>query len=153
MEIEQIKKSKLFHKWDIVIYLILIVLIALSFIIFLPKKNSSLSVIEMKYKNDVVLTYSFDDKEFKYIDGNHITIEQEGENYLITFFESNENSDYNVIKIDILNKQVTMELTDCSTHKDCMSMKITKSSDTIICLPHSLSIYVVTSEIIQPTVG
>ncbi len=154
-KISQEKENKFFKKWDIVIYSILILLIGVLFlVVFLPKANQDIEAISIEYDGQEILVYKFNEESMQ-INHDYITfhVEEKGV-YVITFKESRESDDYNIIKLDANNKVVTCEDANCSLSKDCTHMKITKPGDTIICIPHKLFIRALgNADIPDPVIG
>lgn len=153
--IQQEKENKFFRKWDIVVYSVLIlIIVAIFLIVFIPKSKDQISAFEIKYGDIQVCEYNFDTDSVTY-NPEYITIEKVSQTmYKFTFAENKNGEDYNIIMVDLTNRNITCEDADCSTSKECTHMKITKMGDTIICIPHRLFIAPIgESEIKDPVLG
>ena len=134
--IAQEKENKMFKRWDLVVYgVIILIIIGLFLAVFLNRNKSVLSQIEIQYNNVNIMTYNFENDSLKYAP-EYISVEKVSDKeYKFTF---NADGDYNIIHVDVENRIVTCEDANCSFSKDCTTMKITKAGDTIICAPHKL---------------
>ena len=138
--IKQEKENKIFKKWDILVYAILLVLIVVLFlVVFISKDDSKIEGFEMSYKNNKILTYDFQKDSFDY-NSEFIEINECENGYIILFYLDDKKTDFNKIQVNTQDKCVVVLDASCSTSKDCTSMSIKKISDTIICVPHSLII-------------
>ena len=153
-KIAQEKENKFFKRWDIVVYAILaLVIVALFLIVFIPRSKDQISAFKMEYNGIEVLEYNFDNDSVK-MNSDYITFEKESQTINITFKESNDSNDYNIIKVDLTTRQITCEDANCSLSKDCTHMKISKMGDTIICIPHKLFITPIgKGDIPDPVIG
>ncbi len=153
-KIAQEKENKFFKRWDIVVYAILaLVIVALFLIVFIPRSKDQISAFKMEYNGIEVLEYNFDNDSVK-MNSDYITFEKESQTINITFKESNDSNDYNIIKVDLTTRQIICEDANCSLSKDCTHMKISKMGDTIICIPHKLFITPIgKGDIPDPVIG
>ena len=63
-KIRQEKENKIFKRWDILVYAIILILIAVLFLtLFLTKDNSGLDGFKVSYDGDIIYTYNFSTKE------------------------------------------------------------------------------------------
>ena len=154
-KIRQEKENKIFKRWDILVYAIILILIAILFLtIFLTKDNSGLDGFKVSYDGDIIYTYNFstkeEQKEDKYID----ILERSDSILKIRVHLSDLEHDYNIIQVNLQERVITVIDADCSVSKDCTSMKIKSMSDTIICVPHKLIIEPIgNGKIEEPTIG
>ena len=154
-KIAQEKENKFFKRWDIIVYAVLaLVIIALFLIVFIPRSKDQIAAFKMEYNGIEVLEYNFDNDSIR-INPEYITFEKESQTvYKITFKESSDADEYNIIKVDLTLRQITCEDANCSLSKDCTHMKISKMGDTIICIPHKLFITPIgQTEIPDPVIG
>lgn len=152
--IKQEKENKFFKKWDIVVYsVIALIIVALFLIVFIPRKNDQISAFVIKYDNTQVCEYNFDTDTITY-NQDYIKFEKESQYIYVITFSLKGDEDYNIIKVDLTNRNITCEDSDCSHSKDCTHMRISKMGDNIICVPHKLIILPVgESEILDPVIG
>jgi len=138
------RSSRFFKPWDIAAYILIIIIIAAALIPTLIKSDGEISGLSVTYSGNNAAEYTFDGglTDFK-ADGIAFAVTRDGE---LTYIAITTEKGYNKIKIDTNNKTVTMEEANCSKKADCKHMKISSSSDSIICLPHSLVILPITSD-------
>ena len=154
-KIRQEKENKIFKRWDILVYAIILILIAVLFLtLFLTKDNSGLDGFKVSYDGDIIYTYNFstkeEQKEDKYID----ILERSDSILKIRVHLSDLEHDYNIIQVNLQERVITVIDADCSVSKDCTNMKIKSMSDTIICVPHKLIIEPIgNGKIEEPTIG
>ncbi len=123
--------KKPFHKADIAIYAVLVLLTASLF--FVPFCNKSVEAgFSVYLDGKTVMTANFDEKTLSVVDKTAVTKIGEDE------YEITSEKGYNVIKIDWDARDVTVTKTDCGTSKECTLMSLKKGE--IICVPHSLVI-------------
>ena len=130
------KENKVFRKWDLVVYgVIILIIIGLFIGVFLTRDKNGVSSIEVQYDGVNIMTYNFDEDSLQYAP-EYISVEKvSSSEYRFTF---NLDGDYNILHVDLTARTVTCEDANCSFSKDCTTMKITKAGDTIICAPHKL---------------
>lgn len=130
---EKIKKSKPFKPKDVIVYVLVAVFVALTFLtlLFFPK-------------NDGAGFYAFirGEKALTFYYGGECTIEEKFKSQIV--FDSDKNTvtvyfnesktDYNVISVDNENKKVRVIKSTCESH-DCELME-----NDIYCAPHRLKI-------------
>lgn len=148
-QIEQVKKRKPFALWDLAVYGALAMFIVILFIAFVfTADRSPIDGIRFVYDEETVYSYSFADGSFV-ADGweNRIEEERDGNELVVTFYEDEARSEYNVITIDLQRRAAKVTDTNCSRHKDCMYMKEIATVDgVIICVPHGLKILALNGE-------
>ena len=119
MQKNVLKKLFISHKFDIILGTVLL-LAALCLFFVLPKTKSEGNYVEVKQGNDVTGTYS---------------LEKDGRYEIKTFYGTN--------VLVIKDGYAYMEEASCSDHI-CIKMgKISKTGETIICLPNEVFIKVV----------
>ena len=152
--IKQEKENKFFKKWDIVVYsVIVLIIVALFLIVFIPQKHDQITAFVIKYDNTQVCEYNFDTDTITY-NQDYIKFEKESQYIYVITFSLKESEDYNIIRVDLTNRNITCEDSDCSFSKDCTHMRISKMGDNIICVPHKLIILPVgESDISDPVIG
>ena len=134
-----IKNSKLFKPFDIVIYLIIFFLLITLFFVFviIPKKSSGFVI---NVENKFAFAYYFETG--LYIGKNpNISLDKEEDNDFVylTIFLDNKKEEYNKLKIDKKNKTICVIESNCLNH-DCEHFSPIKDKGSIICLPHKLVI-------------
>jgi hypothetical protein len=141
--VQKIKKDGFFKPFDLIIYAVLLVLVAVLFLssgIFAPKDE--LSGIDVVCQNKKVFTYVFNGDDYQIFDGEKIEILTDTPSELtLKFYTDKLKYKFNQIKIDKVKKSVKVVDATCSTRKDCVhTAEMTNSSQTIICVPHELII-------------
>ena len=137
--LSELKNSKPFHLFDLIVYLIVAAFIVAAFLfVFASKNNAASQGFYVLYDNEIAAEYLYDDGEFKikdeysahfFIDGDKI------------FFYPNADghTDYNIIFVDKANK--TVKITDATcAGKDCTYQEVSKNGGFIYCAPHKLKI-------------
>ncbi len=152
---ENIKASKPFKRFDIIIYSLVILLVVFLFIfcIILPNKKETNGFI-VNINDKTVLTYIYNDKieiidEYK----NKIETDKKDNFEYITVFIDNEKTEYNIIRVDLTDFSVKVSEANCSNSHDCTSFPYLKKSGSIICLPHNLEILSLERSFTDPVVG
>ena len=154
-KIKQEKENKIFKRWDILVYAIILVVIAVLFLtVFLTKDKSEIEGFKVSIDGSIVYTYNFDTKEEFIVDKNIQILERTDSNIKIRVHLSDLQSDYNILNVNLQDREIEVLDTDCSVSKDCMSMKIKSMSDTIICVPHKLIVEPIgKGDVKDPSVG
>ena len=135
-KIEQVKKDRGFKLFDIIIYGVVILLIAVLFIVlFTTRDTSSLTGVQITHKGQVVLEYDFDSGIKTISEQLREEMVEDGKGITITICSKD---DYNTIYINKSKKTVKMKDANCRG-KDCIS-EIKNNSGFISCLPHDLMI-------------
>ncbi|MDE6690615.1 MAG: NusG domain II-containing protein [Clostridia bacterium] len=142
-KIEQVKNSKWFRIWDLVVYgVIIVVAVALILAFTLGRDKSQLSGFSVSFRNQTLLTYEFgNDKSPSVLNGEYIEVKKEDNgNYTVRF--TNGDGGYNVIYVDVAARTVDVTDSNCSSHKDCVhTAKLTNNSSLpIICTVHGLTV-------------
>ena len=136
--VEKVKKSNAFQPWDLALYGVLLLAIIISFA-FLTIKNSSdkkIVGVEITYQNAVIGRYILSDgwQELGSAEGVFVTLTENGEETEITI---NSPQGFNELTVNKTTGIIYMVSADCFG-EDCTKMKIEKSSDAIICVPHRI---------------
>lgn len=143
-KIEQVKKTKYFRPWDILVYgIILLVIVALFLIVFLTGDKTSANGFTIRQGERVVFTYYFDTDRYVYtLTDGVIKIDSEDEGSLNFTVYTGDKSGFNKIKVDKLAGSVEVVDADCSLlRKDCVYTPALKDNSSVIsCLPHEMYI-------------
>lgn len=137
-KIEQVKADKGFRIWDLIIYGVIIVLVAVLFIvIFTTSDRDPLSGVRIYVKGEVVFEYDFEGTPKTFSDT--VKVVDDGENSLTVIIRS-EDGDYNKVLIDVKKKTVEMADANCP-NKDCKYFPVLdNNSKMIYCSPHGVKI-------------
>lgn len=119
-------KQAFFKPFDLIIYLIIAVIIALSLAFAAPK---NVGVLEASVRGAVVFAYDFSNKTYSVLDGQIVTVLSDTE------FRISVGDGYNVVTIDAQNNDAYVSDSDCAGG-ECKKMKASLGS--IICAPHGL---------------
>lgn len=143
-KIEQVKKTKYFKPWDILVYgIILLIIAALFLVVFLTGDKTSANGFTIRQGEKVVFTYYFDTDRYEYsLTDGRIKIESENESSLILTVYTKDKGGFNKVKVDKLNNSVEVTDADCSLlRKDCVHTPSLKDNSSVIsCLPHEMYI-------------
>lgn len=142
-KIEQVKNSKWFSIWDLVVFgVIIITAVALILAFTLGRDKSKFGGFSVSFRGETVLTYEFgNDKPPSVLNGEYIEVKMEDNgNYTVRF--TNGDGGYNVIYVDAAARTVDVTDSNCSSHKDCVHTAKLKnnSSPPIICTVHGLTV-------------
>ncbi len=139
-KVAEVKKGRIFKIWDILVYGILFLIIAVMFIVvFAAKDTSPLHGICVYIDNSPVFEYDFVNGESAVLknDGCVEIVSEDGEKLTVKFYYG---ENYNVVEIDKIAISVTVTDADCGS-KDCTYMRaIVDNSGIIYCSPHRLKI-------------
>ena len=144
-DFSELKKSKPFYLFDLMIYgLSAALIIAIFAIVFFAGKGTATNGFYVMIENTVVAEYRFDDGKLKINDGYSAHFSEKenggGKEYEIYFYPDTENkNDYNLIAINVADKTVRITASTCAGH-DCEKQKITADGGFIYCAPHKLKI-------------
>lgn len=143
-KIEQVKKTKYFRLWDILVYgIILLIIASLFLVVFLTGDKTSANGFTIRQANKVVFTYYFDTDSYEYnLTDGVIAIDSEDESSLNFTVYTRDKSGFNRIKVDKVNNSVEVVDADCSLlRKDCVYTPALKDNSSVIsCLPHEMYI-------------
>ncbi len=135
-KIDKINNIKPFRLADVIVYIVLAVLIVALLLAFcLPRQDSGLRGVEVTVKGEIVAEYYFEDDSL--ITASAVDSRREGDKYYLTV--NSQSGGYNLVVIDLTERKAWVQEADCSSSAECTQMKgITKSGDSIICVPHAL---------------
>lgn len=143
-KIEQVRKTKYFRLWDLLVYgIVLAVVVALFLTVFLTADKSPTSGFVVRQKDKVVFTYYFDSDKYEYsLTDGIICVDEEDSSVLKFTVREKDGDGYNKVEVDKLNKSVKVIDANCSLlKKDCVyTPAIKDNSTTISCLPHEMYI-------------
>ena len=143
-KIEQVKKTKYFRLWDILVYgIILLIIASLFLVVFLTGDKTSANGFTIRQANKVVFTYYFDTDSYEYnLTDGVIKIDSQDESSLNFTVYTRDKSGFNKIKVDKVNNSVEVVDADCSLlRKDCVYTPALKDNSSVIsCLPHEMYI-------------
>lgn len=143
-KIEQVRKTKYFRIWDLLVYgVVLLVIAALFLAVFLTTDNSSANGFTVRQRDKIVFTYYFDSGKYEYsLTDGVVTVEEEDEETLKITVRTADGNGYNKLEVDKANKSVRVTDANCSLlKKDCVyTPALSNNSSTISCLPHEMYI-------------
>lgn len=142
-KVEQVKKSKWFRPWDLLVYgLLAAAIVALILAFVLPAKSGGLDGVVITYRGDKVFECDFSAGGYKIYSEKNIEVKKESGERLLLTFHTDGDGGFNDIEIDIRNKSAKVTAADCSLHKDCVYTSALTSSRSapIICTPHALAV-------------
>lgn len=138
-DFSELKKSKPFYLFDLMIYgLSAMLIIAIFAIVFFAKKGTTTQGFYVMIDNAVVAEYRFDDGKLKIKDGYSAHF-SDTENGFYFYPDAENKNDYNLIAVNVIAKTVYITASTCAGH-DCEKQKITASGGFIYCAPHKLKI-------------
>ena len=135
-KVTQVKKDRGFKIFDLIVYGVIIVLIAVMFIsIFATSDKSPLGGVRVSVDGVAVFEYDFESAEQKIL-SECVAVEEAGDKLTLTVTPHKDEK--NVIVID--KKGGTVKITEANCHgKDCKYMpEIKDNSGMIYCSPHKL---------------
>ncbi len=136
-KIDEVKKDRGFKIFDLIIYGVVALFVAVTFIvIFTTRDTSPASGIRVYSDNAVVFEYNFKDGKHKNLNKDRVEVLSEDDKTLeikVTF-----DGGHNTVLID-KSGRVTVKDADCFG-KTCMAMEIKDKSGMIYCSPHRLRI-------------
>lgn len=137
-KVEEVKADKGFRIFDLVIYGVVAVLIAVVFIaVFLTRDNDPFDGVRVYVRNECVYEYEFGEGGKVLKD----TVEEVVEDGKVTVTVNIAGDGHNVFEIDLEKRSVSMVKADCSISPDCVYMPaITDNNKFISCEPHQLMI-------------
>ena len=134
-KVKEVKKDKGFKLFDLIIYGVIAVFVAVLFtVIFTTQNKTPIAGVRICVAAEVVFEYEFGG-EPSYKDG--LDVEENGNSLTVTVHADN---GYNKVYIDKLTKTVKVIEADCRG-KQCMYFApIENNSQLIYCSPHALRI-------------
>ena len=135
----EIKSSKPFYPYDLIVYIALIIVVALTFAVAAATGGKeSVCGFTVIVDNRVAAEYSFDNGRFTVKDGFADNFDAK-DTEIYFFPDANDKSEYNLIAVDIAALTVYVKESTCAGH-DCEKQKITEKGGFIYCAPHKLKI-------------
>lgn len=135
----EIRNSKPFYPFDLIIYCALALTVAIAlFAVFFSNNSAENSGVYILFDNETAAEYRFSEGKFTIKSGfeSHFSVEDCG----IYFYpDENSHEHYNLIILDGENKTVYIKEATCAGH-DCEKQKITENGGFIYCAPHKLKI-------------
>ena len=131
---------KTFLKGDLVVYTLLVVVVALTFLIPIKNGNQKMQKIEVYCGEDLVLVYDVNGNELnlKSVDWQDaIKIETKDNKIIATVYFDKDYKQYNVI--EFFDGQAKMVKATC-VGKDCTKTfnSVHKANQVVVCMPHTL---------------
>lgn len=137
--LERVKKDKGFKIFDLIVYGVIILIIAVSFIaVFATKNKSPLTGIRVYVEDKVVFEYDFENDRPKITAGHEdeVKVTDKGDSLQVKITSD---FGYNLIIIEKKGR-VRIKEADCRGHDCVYSPAITDNSGIIYCSPHRLKI-------------
>ncbi len=138
-DFSELKKSKPFYPFDLIIYgLLTAFIIAVFAAVFLFKGSTPAQGFFVMYENKVAAEYRWDDGNLKIKDGyaSHFS---ETENGFYFYPDPADKNRYNLVVIERAAKTVSVKEATCAG-RDCISHKVNINGGFIYCAPHNLKI-------------
>lgn len=147
---KDLKNAKAFRRLDFIIYVfVFITVLALFFGFVVFADDGELKKIEISIDKNVVATYDFTTDNLNVF--SDIVKKSDDGQTLKLFIDDDGNE--NVIVIEKVKKYVYIESANCRS-QDCVhSKKITKSGESVICVPHKLIVKGTGNGINDPILG
>ena len=141
------KNLKPFEIFDILIYGITAILVAVLFLFFvvLPK-NGHIDGFKITLHGQELLRYETATDKFtvlNQVDGYTVDISKSENCQIITITDTD--GGYNKILLDTENKSAKVIESNCSSSKDCVYSPAITKSGAIVCAPHGLKITPISS--------
>lgn len=135
--LKNVKKDKGFRIFDLIVYGVIILIIAVSFItVFATKDKSPLKNISVLIEDKPVFYYDFESDSYETYGDCNIEVNDRGESLHVKISTG---FGYNLIEIE-KNGKVRMKEADCHGHDCIYSPEITDNNGIIFCFPHRLII-------------
>ena len=136
--LKDIKNAKPFSAHDLILYAVVIVITALSFLLFFTaNKPKDLLGFDFYLDNVLAATYRFSGEEFFVKQEFSDMFLSDGDT--ITCFTNDDKTDYNIVFIDKLNKSAVVKDANCHG-KDCLKLSANQNGGFIYCAPHKLKV-------------
>ena len=135
--LENVKKDKGFRLFDLILYGVIVLIVAVSFIaVFATKNKSPLTGVCVYLDEKLVFEYDFENDSFSVSEGYKIEVEPKSESLQVKVSTSD---GYNLIEIE-KKGSVRIKQADCHG-RDCVYSPAIKDNNGIIfCSPHRLKI-------------
>lgn len=139
-KIEQVRASKLFRVWDILVYVLLIACAVAMIVAFtVTRDNTPLDGVVITYRGQDVFTCDFKQNKYEILSQSNVdVVEDEGD--ILSLKIHGDDDGYNVVEIDFAERTAKVTDANCSMHKDCVYSPELKTNGSvpIICTPHGL---------------
>ncbi|MDE7306899.1 MAG: NusG domain II-containing protein [Clostridia bacterium] len=136
-KIEQVKKDKGFKLFDLIIYGVVAVLVAVLFIVvFTTRDASPLTGVRIYLRAEIVFEYEFD-KPLPEELHECVEVKEDGDGITVTITSG---GDTNVVYIDTDKGTVVMKEANCNGKQCVYFPKIDNNSKFIFCSPHGVKV-------------
>ena len=151
-----VREKKPFAAWDLLVYGVLAVLIAVLFIVFVFSDAFGVKDargIRVEAEGETVYTYLFGEGG-QIASGWEDRVEERAEGAML-YVRITTPRGWNELAIDTEKNAVYMQDADCSFRKDCTHMQaIGGGGSVIICIPHALRVMPLEGEnLMNPSIG
>lgn len=135
-KVRQVKGEKPFRPADLIIYCIIAALVIILFIVFFCiRKDAGIEGVRIYVRDQAVFEYSFEEGEYKILNGCAEVNEDGNLIVKITVEEG-----FNVVEIDKSARSVRVIESDCRSRDCVFSPPVTDGRGFIYCMPHHLRI-------------
>lgn len=150
----KIKKSAPFKKTDLIVYLLIAVIIAVTFLFFTLDTKTYVSGFYVSVKDQKVIDYDFEKNTYSILNNDLVKVETNGSN--VSFTVTLSNGEFNVITVNKTDKSVKISDANCP-RKDCVSFSpivYGKKNKLIYCAVHDLRVVATGDDYyVPPTTG
>lgn len=143
-KIQQVKNSKWFRVWDLLVYgIILIAVVALVIAVTVNRDTSPLEGVSLSYKGITIYTYEFEGDKSEIALGRESNVsvgEKDADGSFTVKFITDNGEGYNNVFINVKERSVKITASNCSARKDCVyTARLTSNGSVpIFCNIHSL---------------
>lgn len=137
-KVEQVKRDKGFRLFDLIIYGVILVAVAIVFtVVFTTRNADPLTGIKIYANGEEVFTYEFG-SGYVVAENEALTVEEDGKGITVTI--RTDGGGLNIVYINISSKTVKMTEANCKG-KHCLYFpEMTNNTDFIYCSPHGVKI-------------
>lgn len=137
-----VKTSAPFKLADLIVYAVIGVLILSLFLGFVILPSfAKVEGVNVYLDGNKILTCSFNGQVTASNGFTNFEHQLENEKLTVKIFTNEQDTQFNVLVVDIKNKSAKVTESTCSTNKDCVHCPpIVNGSGAIICAPHKLKI-------------
>ena len=137
-KVEQVKKDKGFKLFDLIIYGVILLLVAIIFIVVFTTRNTDpLTGVKIFVNAEEVFTYEFGG-EAVYYESETLTVEED--NAGITVTVHTRGNGLNVVYINKSAKTVKMTEANCKGKECGYFPEMSNNTDFIYCSPHGVKV-------------
>lgn len=135
--LENVKKDKGFQIFDLIVYGVIVLIVAVSFIaVFATKDKSPLTGVKVYLEEIAVFEYDLENDKYEITEGYNIDVSDNGDSLQVKISTE---AGYNLIEIEKKGR-VRIKEADCHG-RDCVYSPAIKDNNGIIfCSPHRLKI-------------